>query len=199
MDEDDKLTEIRIKESAVVADGEWGEKEVTRVRVFKRDGEVVTWSVYDGEDGSPIALEQPFALKEIPVVAVHSSPVVASGELMAAPPLIDLAYGNVQHWQEKSDQLNILRVARIPVLFASGVADDPLLPLVPSTRSRAILVLISSTSNTQALRLVLVVIRYAILRCRCNPTAWICLKTLAWLRRPRGEHSEPVRQTTGSQ
>ena len=124
MDEDDKLTEIRIKESAVVADGEWGEKEVTRVRVFKRDGEVVTWSLYDGEDGSPIALEQPFALKEIPVVAVHSSPVVASGELMAAPPLIDLAYGNVQHWQEKSDQLNILRVARIPVLFASGVADD---------------------------------------------------------------------------
>ena len=99
-------------------------KPATRVRVFKRDGEVVTWSLYDGEDGSPIALEQPFALKEIPVVAVHSSPVVASGELMAAPPLIDLAYGNVQHWQEKSDQLNILRVARIPVLFASGVADD---------------------------------------------------------------------------
>lgn len=124
MDEDDKLIEIRIKEVAVVADGEWGEKEMTRVRVFKRNNEVVTWSLYDGDDGSPILLEQPFALKEIPVVAVHSSPVVASGELMAAPPLIDLAYGNVQHWQERSDQLNILRIARIPVLFASGVSED---------------------------------------------------------------------------
>ncbi|WP_122454739.1 DUF4055 domain-containing protein [Pseudomonas viridiflava] len=31
---------------------------------------------------------------------------------------------NVQHYQESSDQSNILRIARVPVLFASGVVDD---------------------------------------------------------------------------
>ena len=123
LDEDDRLTEIRIQERAVVADGEWGEKEVTRVRVFKRDGEQVTWSLYD-EDGTAVTVDQAFALKEIPVVAMHSSAVVASGELFAAPPLKDLAFMNLQHYQESSDQSNILRIARVPVLFASGVADD---------------------------------------------------------------------------
>jgi len=122
-DEDDKLTELRIQERAVVADGEWGEKEVTRIRVFKRDGENVTWSLYD-EDGTALVVDQAFALKEIPVVAVHSSAVVASGELFAAPPLKDLAFMNLQHYQESSDQSNILRIARVPVLFASGVAED---------------------------------------------------------------------------
>jgi len=122
-DEDDKLTELRIQERAVVADGEWGEKEVTRIRVFKRDGENVTWSLYD-EDGTALVVDQAFALKEIPVVAVHSSAVVASGELFAAPPLKDLAFMNLQHYQESSDQSNILRIARVTVLFASGVAED---------------------------------------------------------------------------
>lgn len=61
LDEDDRLTEIRIQEKAVVADGAWGEKEVFRVRVFKREGEVVTWSLYDGDVGNDIAivLDQP--------------------------------------------------------------------------------------------------------------------------------------------
>lgn len=123
LDEDDRLTEIRIQEKAVVADGEWAEKEVSRVRVFRREGEVVTWSLYE-EDGTAVALDQAFALKEIPVAPVHSSAVVASGELFAPPPLKDLAFMNVQHYQESSDQSNILRIARVPVLFASGVADD---------------------------------------------------------------------------
>lgn len=123
LDEDDRLTEIRIQEKAVVADGDWGEKEVTRVRVFKREGEHVTWSLYE-EDGTAVALDQVFALKEIPVAPVHSSAVVASGELFAPPPLKDLAFMNVQHYQESSDQSNILRIARVPVLFASGVAED---------------------------------------------------------------------------
>lgn len=125
LDEDDRLIEIRIQEKAVVADGQWGEKEISRVRVFKRDGDVVTWSLYDCEDmDTPIVLDQPFALKEIPVAPVHSSAVVSSGELFAHPPLKDLVYMNIQHYQESSDQSNILRIARVPVLFASGVAED---------------------------------------------------------------------------
>jgi hypothetical protein len=131
LDEDDRLTEIRILEKAVVGDGPWGEREVSRVRVFKREGEVVTWSLYDSDagDGVAIALDQPFALKEIPVAPVHSSAVVASGELFAHPPLKDLAYMNIQHFQESSDQSNILRIARVPVLFMSGATDDAVIAI----------------------------------------------------------------------
>lgn len=123
LDEDDRLTEIRIQERAIVDDGDWGEKEVCRVRVFKRESEQVTWSLYD-EDGTALLVDQAFALKEIPVVPVHSSAVVASGELFAHPPLKDLAFMNIKHYQESSDQSNILRVARVPVLFASGLTND---------------------------------------------------------------------------
>ncbi|KAA0984959.1 hypothetical protein FQ192_26565 [Pseudomonas sp. ANT_J12] len=42
LDEDDRLIEIRIQEKGVVAHGQWGEKEVSRVRVFLRYGDVVT-------------------------------------------------------------------------------------------------------------------------------------------------------------
>ncbi len=123
LDEDDRLTEIRIQERAIVAEGDWGEREACRVRVFKRDGEHVTWSLYD-EDDTALVVDQAFALKEIPVVPIHSSAVVASGGLFAHPPLKDLAFMNIQHYQESSDQSNILRVARVPVLFASGLTND---------------------------------------------------------------------------
>lgn len=126
MDEDDRLTEIRIAETMIVPDGEWGEKQVDLIRVFKRNGEVVTWSLFMKDGGKETTLEQdrPFALKEIPVIPVHAVAVLPAGELFAPSPVKDMAEMNLQHYQESSDQSNILRVARVPVLFASGVADD---------------------------------------------------------------------------
>jgi hypothetical protein len=37
------------------------------------------------------------------------------------PPLLDLAYLNVKHWQSQSDQDNILHIARVPILALIGV------------------------------------------------------------------------------
>lgn len=131
LDEDDKLTEIRILEKAVVADGEWSEKEIERVRVFKRSGEVVTWSLYEKDEGKETAVEldRAFALKEIPVVPVHAVAVLPAGELFAPSPVKDLVFMNLQHYQESSDQSNILRVARVPVLFASGVEQETVIAI----------------------------------------------------------------------
>lgn len=39
------------------------------------------------------------------------------------PPLLDLAYLNIAHWQSSSDQTSILTVSRFPMLAASGIAD----------------------------------------------------------------------------
>lgn len=131
MDEDDKLSEVRILEKATVADGDWGEKEIERVRVFRREGEKVTWSLYEKTDGKelPVELDKPFAYKKIPLFPVHAVAVLPSGELFAPSPVKDLVLMNIQHFQESSDQSNILRVARVPVLFASGIAEDAVIAI----------------------------------------------------------------------
>lgn len=43
---------------------------------------------------------------------------------LGKPPLLDLAYLNIAHWQSTSDQNNILTVSRFPMLAGSGIPDD---------------------------------------------------------------------------
>lgn len=45
------------------------------------------------------------------------------GLLLSKPPLLDLAYMQIEHFQSYSDQINILTVTRFPLLAASGISD----------------------------------------------------------------------------
>lgn len=126
LDEDGLLTYFRIAEKITVRDGEFDVKELGRVRVFKRENDVVTWDLWEESDGgkySSVSSGNRFPLDFIPVVPVHAGPV-APGEFFADPPLMNLAYLNVQHWQESSDQSYILHVAKVPVLFAAGFSEE---------------------------------------------------------------------------
>jgi len=58
----------------------------------------------------------------VPLVTFYAGRKVSLME--AIPPLQDLAYLNVRHWQSYSDQANILTVARFPILAASGVSSS---------------------------------------------------------------------------
>lgn len=55
----------------------------------------------------------------VPLVTFYSN---KTGFMEAIPPLQDLAYLNVRHWQSYSDQANILTIARFPILAAMGVS-----------------------------------------------------------------------------
>ncbi|WP_017903227.1 DUF4055 domain-containing protein [Pseudomonas asplenii] len=132
LDEDDKLKEIRIAEKATVEDGEWGEKNVARVRVFRKVNGKVMWAIWqesDGADYVQIEAWRDFGLAEIPVVPIHSNPADTRGTLFCDPPLKDLAHMNIKHWQSQSDQDNILHVARVPLLFARGMAEGTALKI----------------------------------------------------------------------
>lgn len=144
LDEDDRLTEIRISETAVVPDGEWGEKEVDRVRVFRRSGDVVTWSLWESGAGgyTQVVANEAFALKVIPVFPVHSSAVVPSGELFVPSLVKDLVRENLEHYRKLSDYSNILHLTSCPSIFITGVADDT--PVVIGATS-AIIAPIGST------------------------------------------------------
>ncbi|AHE73592.1 DUF4055 domain-containing protein [Enterobacter ludwigii] len=63
------------------------------------------------------------SLKKIPFVPVYGN---KTGFMLAPPPLAELAFMNVEHWQTKSDQQTILHVARVPILFGRQLGDAPI-------------------------------------------------------------------------
>lgn len=57
----------------------------------------------------------------IPMVTFYAN---RKGFMLSKPPLDDLAFMNVRHWQSNSDQINVLTVARFPMLAVAGATDQ---------------------------------------------------------------------------
>lgn len=115
-----RLTQLRISEARTEPNGRFGKSVVPRVLVL----EPGRWEVWEqhGDKAEFIQVEEGVtSLDEIPFVFVLGE---QTGDFQASPPLLDLAYLNVKHWQSQSDQDNILHVARVPILFAAGFPDD---------------------------------------------------------------------------
>lgn len=60
-------------------------------------------------------------LAYIPIFTFYAK---RDGFMVSKPPLLDLAYMNVLHYQRYSDHMNALTVATFPILAASGVAPE---------------------------------------------------------------------------
>lgn len=116
-------TQFRYLETVSEDDGEFATTEATQIVVLEV-GRKRTYR-YDGDEyilREDVELSVSGGLFPcVPVVALYSE---QAGFFTATPPLIDLAYMNVEHWQSKSDQQNILHVARVPLLARFGVVDD---------------------------------------------------------------------------
>lgn len=122
------LVQIRYKEVVEVADGEFGTKCVDQIRVL----EPGSWKTYRSANGKAWTLFEQGAtsLAYIPWVTFYTG---RTGSMTAKPPLLELAYLNVKHWQSQSDQDNLLHVARVPLLFV--FTDDEQFKLVISSGS----------------------------------------------------------------
>ncbi|WP_219117078.1 DUF4055 domain-containing protein [Janthinobacterium sp. UMAB-56] len=117
----DGLTQLRLLESVSEPNGDFDTKEIEQVRVLGRG----TWQTWrQSETGSKkewtLHEEGVTSLKIIPFVPVYGKRL---GYMQATPPLLELAHSNVEHWQSKSDQQNILHVARVPILFAKMLGE----------------------------------------------------------------------------
>lgn len=64
--------------------------------------------------------EGTYDLDFIPLVTFYAH---RTGFMLADPPLEDLGYLNIRHWQSTADQVNILTVARFPMLAVAGGTD----------------------------------------------------------------------------
>ncbi len=116
----ERLTEVRIREYRTESDGEWGDKETERVRVL-RESEWQLWERVGQRDEWQMIDEGTHTFGAIPLVSLYIDP---TGYMTADPPFDDLAWLNLAHWQSLSDQRNILRFARMPLLYQFGVSEE---------------------------------------------------------------------------
>lgn len=115
-----KLTQFRYKENVVELDGEFGEKTVEQICVYEI-GKVRKFRQTENGFVEHEVIElkaQNRSLDFIPIVAFSTKD---TGFMLGEPPLMELAYLNIKHWQSQSDQDNILNTARVPLL---GIFSD---------------------------------------------------------------------------
>ena len=119
------LSQLRLMESIEEPTGEFGTKVVDQVRVL----EPGKWTTYRKSEEAAKAGAVSWQVHEEGVTSIDVIPFAPvygfrKGYMRGVPPMIDLAYLNVEHWQSKSDQQNILHTARVPILFGKDMQGD---------------------------------------------------------------------------
>lgn len=118
----EELTQLRVRYSSVESDpGQmFGERSRQTVAVWE-PSHIVMWS-YDEQAKQWVPGDAiPNTLGHIPLVTVYAQ---RGGLLESVPPLEGLAWLNVKHWQNQSDQDQIERMARVPMLFLAGFSPE---------------------------------------------------------------------------
>jgi len=135
------LIQVRLAEKAVLPDGDFGEKvfeqirviEPGRYRVFRKTDQIdemydLADNSYAGEFDAQTTGEEykevesgEFSLGEIPLVTVYSG---KTENLVSKPPLLDIAYLNLAHFQRQADLIHSLHVASQPMLVMEGYDDQ---------------------------------------------------------------------------
>jgi len=135
------LIQVRLAEKAVLPSGQFGEQvfdqirviEPGRYRVFRKKEQLE--EMYDVSDNSSVgefevATTQKdykqvesgsFSLGEIPLVTIYSG---KTDNLVSKPPLLDIAYLNIAHFQRQADLIHSLHVASQPMLVMEGYDDQ---------------------------------------------------------------------------
>lgn len=102
---------------------EFSQALVVRIHVWEIGRKRIYRKVTDEEGNEDWVIESDneVELDMIPLIPVYGWQV---SFMVGVPPLLDVAYLNITHWQSDSDQRHILHVARVPLLFGSGLGDD---------------------------------------------------------------------------
>ena len=135
------IIQARIAEKAVVPSGKFGEQVFDQVRVIepgkysiyrkvspKKDLINLQDTTYAGNFDGPenekdyeLVDSGAFSLGEVPLVSVYSG---KTDTLTSKPPLLDIAYLNLAHFQRQADLIHSLHVASQPLLVMEGWDDQ---------------------------------------------------------------------------
>ncbi len=111
------LAQVRIKEIIEQPSGQYGVEMVERIRVIE-PGRYEIWELQEVENEKEqwILIEEgPTGWNFVPLITwIIGDPL---SQMTCKPPLDDLAYLNLAHWQSSSDQRNVLHYARMITYF----------------------------------------------------------------------------------
>jgi hypothetical protein len=119
------LTQLVIQESGMVSDGKYGEKEQTLYRVLYKENGVVGFRLESiNKENVVIVVDEGIypTQQEIPIAEIVGPDRISMFE--STPPLIDLAYLNIAHYQQWSDHANSIHKTCVPIFVQIG-ADMP--------------------------------------------------------------------------
>jgi len=121
------LSQVRIYEQRVEDVGNYLDKTVEIIRVYTE----TTWELWrkePGEEEYVLFDEGDHTFGRVPLLTCYTNKL---GYMTGLPPLEDLAWLNLAHWQSMSDQRSLLRLARVGILFAAGfTAEEMEKPIV---------------------------------------------------------------------
>ncbi|MDD5385360.1 MAG: DUF4055 domain-containing protein [Gallionella sp.] len=127
-----QLSQVRIKETCFEQDGEWGEKEVHRIRVLTPGAfAIYEQQVIPGSTsaGKYVLVDQgATSLPFIPLVPIYAN---RTGFMEGEPPLSALADLNLEHWISSSENRKALTFLRFAMLAITGVAADATVAIGP--------------------------------------------------------------------
>jgi hypothetical protein len=103
--------------------GTFGSRTRQRYRVFRWEKGIVTWETYIKNINDTPAVGERTLVREDGGVVVGQDMIPFSvcycgkrrGELYTIPPLLELAFTNISHWQVQSDLRHSLHIASVPI------------------------------------------------------------------------------------
>lgn len=114
------LTQLRLMEEVSEKTDEFHDATIAQVRVLDPN----EWRTYrrnEKQDAWLLHEKGPNTIGLIPFVPVYGKRLAM---MISEPPLLDLAYLNVAHWQSASDQQTIVHVASVPLLVAKNISSQ---------------------------------------------------------------------------
>lgn len=117
------ITHARICRYVEELEGRWGTRVVKEIMVLE-PGTVEIFRQEDVEDSKSawvVVDSWETGLSFVPMVTFYAN---YESTCLSKPPLLDLAYANIAHWQSSSDQRVILSTARLPILAVSGLSEE---------------------------------------------------------------------------
>lgn len=127
-----QLVQLRYMDTIQEPDGEWGLKTIQQVRVWSRvpGGSSFQVQVFREDEGWAGREPLPVTIGEIPCVPFYGARLA---HWYAEPPLEDLAWLNIRHWQVDSEKGVSLHHACVPLKACDKDArEDPTAPLTIS-------------------------------------------------------------------
>lgn len=127
-----ELELIVLREDTDEPDGKYLSKNVTRYRVFSLVNNQVQWELFrEVESEGPVDKKQVVREASGMVPRLTQIPVGILGELGMAPPLLDIALKNIEHFQTYSDYKNVIHKTCVPILTAINFAPGDAMPTGP--------------------------------------------------------------------